>query len=106
MFTVSCTLQTVTTPPVSVSTVAVFPPHTRAGDPLLVIGSSRLRRSVFRVQPVIVADMLAKTFFTVIVPQTVAATISGQTPTSAQDAAALAARGRLTGNALYLEIRQ
>jgi hypothetical protein len=63
MFTVSCTLQTVTTPPVSVSTVAVFPPHTRAGDPLLVTGSSWLRSSVLRVQPVTVADMLAKTFF-------------------------------------------
>jgi hypothetical protein len=114
MFTVSCTLQTVTTPPVSVSTVAVFPLHTRAGDPLLVTGSSWLRRSVLRVQPVTVADMLAaevkeeleKRVYAVIVPQTVTATISGQTPTSPQDAAALAARGQLTGNALYLEIRQ
>src|SRR5258705_368680 len=33
MFTVSCTLQTVTTPPVSVSTVAVFPSHTRNHGP-------------------------------------------------------------------------
>jgi hypothetical protein len=40
------------------------------------------------------------------VPQTVAAAVSGQTPTSPQDAAALATRGQLTGNALYFEIRQ
>jgi hypothetical protein len=114
VFTVSCTLQTVSAPPASVSTVAVLPPHNRTGDPLLVTGSSLPRRSVFRDQPVTIADMLAAEVyeeleqrgFTVIVPQMVAAAIGGQTPTSPQDAAALAARGQLTGSALYLEIRQ
>jgi hypothetical protein len=53
-----------------------------------------------------VKEELEKRVFTVIVPQTVAATISGRTPTSPQYAAALAARGQLTGNALYLKIRQ
>jgi hypothetical protein len=109
-----CASHMVAPPPATIRTIAVLPPNNRTGDPLLVSGTSLLEKYVFRSPSVTVADVLEaeargeleRRGYTVVPPQTVAAAMGTQVPTSPSDAADLAARGKLDGTVLYIEIRQ
>jgi hypothetical protein len=100
--------------PVTARTIAVLPPNNRTGDPLLIESASFLHPYADRPGRVTVADalatevreQLARRGITVITPEVVTAAIGKQTPHSPEEAAEVAARGKLEGSALYIEIRR
>jgi hypothetical protein len=90
----------------------VLPPNNRTGDPLLIESASFWHPYADRPGRVTVADVLAteareqlaRRGVTVTAPDVVAAAIGSQTPRSPE--AAVAARGKLEGDALYIEIQR
>ena len=115
VLTLYCTHAPVAPPlPATVRTIAVLPPNNRTGDPLLVESASFWHPYADRPGRVTVADVLAadvraqleRRGFKVMAPEAVTAAIGNQTPGSPEEAAALVARGKLEGGALYLEIRR
>jgi TolB-like protein len=95
-------------------TVAVLPPTNRTGDPLLVAGTSFYEKYVRPTDRVTVPDVLAaearvqlaRRGFSVVPPETVDAATGGRAPDSEAAAAELAARGKLEGAVLYVEVRR
>jgi hypothetical protein len=115
VLTLSCALPPSTPPlPATAQTIAVLPPNNRTGDLLLVESASFLHPYAGRPGRVTVPDVLAaearaqlaQRGITVIAPEVVIAAIGRQTPGSPEEAAALAAQGKLAGSALYIEIRR
>ena len=115
VLTLSCALPPNTPPlPATVRTIAVLPPNNRTGDPLLVESASFLHPYADRPGRVTVSDVLAaeareqlaRQGVKVIAPEVVTAAIGNQTPRSPEEAADLAAHGKLEGSALYIEIRR
>jgi hypothetical protein len=115
VLTLRCTHIPVAPPlPATVRTIAVLPPNNRTGDPLLIESVSFWDPYAARPGRVTVADALAADARTqlerrgikVMAPEEVTAAIGNQTPSSPEEAAALVARGKLEGSALYLEIRR
>jgi hypothetical protein len=115
VLTLSCSLPPNAPPlPATVQTIAVLPPNNRTGDPLLVESASFLHPYADRPGRVTVADVLAtetraqlaRRGVKVMAPEAVTAAIGNQTPRSPEEAADLAARGKLEGSALYIEIRR
>src|SRR5437879_1132317 len=115
VLTLSCALPPSAPPlPATARTIAVLPPNNRTGDPLLVESASFLHPYADRPGRVTVPDVLAtevreqlaRRGVKVMAPEAVTAAIGNQTPGSPEEAAALAARGKLEGNALYIEIRR
>ncbi|HEX7407318.1 MAG TPA: hypothetical protein VF515_06655 [Candidatus Binatia bacterium] len=104
----------VTLLPPTVRTVAVFPPNNRTGDPLLIAGASFYEKYVARTDRITVPDVLAsearrqlaRRGFTVVSPELVDAMTGDHPPTSAQDAAAVAARNQLEAAVLYIDVRR
>ena len=100
--------------PATARTIAVLPPNNRTGDPLLIESASFWHPDTDRPGRVTVADalatevraQLARRGLTVITPEVVTAAIGTQTPHSSEEAAEVAARGKLEGSALYIEIRR
>jgi hypothetical protein len=100
--------------PATARTIAVLPPNNRTGDPLLIESASFLHPYADRPGRVTVADVLAteareqlaRRGIKVMAPEAVTAAIGNQTPRSSEEAADLAARGKLEGSALYIEIRR
>lgn len=101
--------------PATVRTIAVLPPNNRTGAPLLVESASfwgdpyAARPGRVTVADVLAADaraQLERRGIKVMAPEAVTAAIGNQTPGSPEEAAALVARGKLEGGALYLEIRR
>ena len=97
-----------------IRTVAVLPPNNRTGDPLLVAGASMLEKYALASDRVTVPDVLASEArlqlahrgFTVVPPDEVERASQGRAPGSPQAAAEIAARAKLAGVALYIEIRR
>jgi hypothetical protein len=95
-------------------TIAVLPPNNRTGDPLLIESASFLHPDADRPGRVTVADALAtevraqltRRGVTVMAPAVVTAAIGTQTPHSPEEAADVAARGKLEASVLYIEIRR
>ena len=115
LFILSCTLPPSVPPlPTTAQTIAVLPPNNRTGDLLLVESASFWDPEAARPGRVTVADVLAtdaraqleRRGVKVMAPEAVTAAIGNQTPGSLEEAAALVARGKLEGGALYLEIRR
>ena len=111
----SCALSPISPPPpATIRTVAVLPPYNRTGDSLLVAGSSLLETYVLRSRPVTVGDVLAADIraqlpqrgYIVVTPEVVEAAIGSQVPHSPQEAADVAARGKLEGSVLYIQINR
>jgi hypothetical protein len=111
----SCALSPISPPPpATIRTVAVLPPYNRTGDSLLVAGSSLLETYIFRSRPVTVGDVLAADVrtqlagrgYTVVAPEVVEAAIGSQAPHSPQEAADVAAHGKLEGSVLYIQINR
>jgi len=100
--------------PAPVRSIAVFPPNNRTGDPLLISGTSFVEQYIIKTQRYTVADalrveaatQLVQQGFDVLDPQAVSVASDGQTPASAEEAAALAARSHIEGAVLYIEIRR
>ena len=100
--------------PATARTIAVLPPNNRTGDPLLIESASFLHPDADRPGRVTVADALAtevraqltRRGVTVIAPAVVTAAIGTQTPHSPEEAAEVAARGKLEASVLYMEIRR
>lgn len=103
-----------TAPPKVVGGVAVLPPANRTGDPLLVAGGSFLEEYAFRTEKVTVPEVLAAATssflatrgYTVVPGEVVEAVTGGTAPSTVEDAARIAAQGKLGGDALYLLIRR
>jgi hypothetical protein len=105
-----------TAPPSSVARtpIAVLPPFNRTGDVLLVAGGSMLDKYVFKTEKITVPEvMLAETRtlleargFALVAGDTVAARLDAHPPTSATEAAQLAASGALHADVLFLAVRQ
>jgi hypothetical protein len=115
VFALSCTRAPLPSPPPSpVGTIAVLPPNNRTDDPLLVASDSFWDPYAPRAKPVTVADVLAaearlqleRRGFTVTPVETVERALGTHTPGSPQEAADLAAQGKLEGNVLYIEIKR
>jgi hypothetical protein len=115
VLTLSCARPSSAPPlPATARTIAVLPPNNRTGDPLLVESASFLHPYADRPGRVTVPDVLAteareqlaRRGIKVIAPEAVTAAIGNQTPRSPEEAADLAARGKLEGSALYIEIRR
>ena len=115
VLTLSCALSPGAPPlPTTAQTIAVLPPNNRTGDSLVVESASFLYPDADRPGRVTVPDVLATEVrqqlaqrgVTVIAPEAVIAAIGKQTPGSPEEAAALAAQGKLAGSALYIEIRR
>ena len=115
VLTFSCALPPNAPPlPATARTIAVLPPNNRTGDPLLVESASFLHPYADRPGRVTVADVLAtevreqlaRRGVKVIAPEAVIAALGNQTPRSPEEAAGLAAHGKLEGSALYIEIRR
>ena len=115
VLTLSCALPPNAPPlPATARTIAVLPPNNRTGDPLLVESASFLHPYADRPGRVTVPDVLAtetreqlaRRGVKVMAPEAVIAAIGNQTPRSPEEAADLAARGKLEGSALYIEIRR
>jgi len=100
--------------PATVQTIAVLPPNNRTGDPLLIESASFLHPYADRPGRITVPDALAtevreqltRRGVQVTTPEVVTAAIGQHTPQSPEEAADLAARGKLEGSALYIEIRR
>jgi hypothetical protein len=115
VLTLHCTHAPVAPPlPATVRTIAILPPNNRTGDILLVESASFWDPYADRPGRVTVADVLAadvraqleRRGVKVMAPEAVMAAIGNQTPGSLEEAAALVARGKLEGSALYIEIRR
>ena len=115
LLTLSCTLPPSPPPlPTTVQTIAVLPPNNRTGDPLLIESASFLYPYAAGPGRVTVPDVLAtearaqleRRGFRVMTPEAVTTAIGNQTPSSPEEAADLAARGKLEGSVLYIEIRR
>ena len=115
VLTLSCALPPNAPPlPATAQTIAVLPPNNRTGDPLLIESASFLHPYADRPGRVTVPDVLAteareqlaRRGIKVMAPEAVTAAIGNQTPKSPEEAADLAARGKLEGSALYIEIRR
>jgi hypothetical protein len=114
LFTLSCARSPNAPPlPATVQTIAVLRPNNRTGDPLLIESASFLHPDADRPGRVTVPDALAtevreqltRRGVQVTAPEVVTSAIGKQTPQSPEEAAELAARGKLEGSALYIEIR-
>ncbi len=115
LLTLSCTLPPSPPPlPTTAQTIAVLPPNNRTGDPLLIESASFLYPYAAGPGRVTVPDVLAtearaqleRRGFRVMTPEAVTTAIGNQTPSSPEEAADLAARGKLEGSVLYIEIRR
>ena len=115
LLTLSCARSPNAPPlPTTVQTIAVLPPNNRTGDPLLIESASFLHPYADRPGRVTVPDALAtevreqltRRGVKVTDPEVVTAAIDKQTPQSPEEAADLAARSKLEGSALYIEIRR
>jgi hypothetical protein len=115
VLTLSCARSPSAPPlPATARTIAVLPPNNRTGDPLLVESASFFHPYADRPGRVTVPDVLAaeareqltRRGIKVVAPEAVTAAIDNQTPRSPEEAANLAARGKLEGDALYIEIRR
>ena len=97
-----------------VRTVAVLPPANRTGDPLLVAGTSFLEKYALKSDRVTVPDVLAsearlqlaRRGFTVVSADDVERATEGRAPGSPAAAAEIAFRAKLTGLALFLDVRR
>jgi hypothetical protein len=95
-------------------TVAVLAPANRTGDPLLVAGTSFVEKYALRTDRVTVPDVLAsearlqltRRGFTVVPAEEVESATQGRAPGSPEAAAEIAARAKLSGLALYVDIRR
>ena len=100
--------------PVTARTIAVLPPNNRTGDPLLIESASFWHPDADRPGRVTVADALAiavreqltRRGVQVTAPEALTAALGKQTPQSPEEAVDLAARGKLEGSVLYIEIRR
>ena len=99
--------------PQTVRTVTVFPANNRTGDPLLIAGASFTEKYLLPTERFTVADALAAEARTqladrgvTVLPTPVDTAGGGRTPSSAQDAAALAVAEHVDGLAVYIEIRR
>ena len=100
--------------PEPVRTVAVFPANNQTGDPLLIAGASFLEKYLLSTESYTVPDALTveasaelvRHGFDVVPAQVVNAATVGQTPPSAEQAAAVAARHQIGGAVLYIDIRR
>ncbi|HLK11635.1 MAG TPA: hypothetical protein VKW76_09655 [Candidatus Binatia bacterium] len=109
-----CTPPPAAPPPDLVRTVAVLPPANHTGDPLLVTGASFLERWALRSDRVTVPEVLAaeagvqlaRRGFTVVPADVVSGATEDRAPESVEAAAAVAARARLPGLALWLDVRR
>jgi hypothetical protein len=115
LLTLSCARSPNAPPlPATVQMITVLPPNNRTGDPLLIESASFLHPDADRPGRVTVPDVLAaevrkqltRRGVKVTAPEVVTAAIGKQTPQSPEEAADLAARGKLEGSALYIEIRR
>jgi hypothetical protein len=117
LFLAACALPSA--PPVapaleSIHTIAVFPPNNRTGDPLLIAGASFAEKYVLPTERYTVSDalaveartQLARHGINTIPTELVDAAIAVQPPSSAQDAAAVAARNHFEGTVMYIEIKR
>ena len=114
LLTVACS-RTAPAPPADMPhTIAVLAPANRTGDPLLVAGTSFVEKYALKGERVTVPDVLAsearlqlaRRGFTVISAEEVATATQGRVPGSPEAAAEVASRGRLSGLALYLDVRR
>jgi hypothetical protein len=115
LLTLSCTLPLSTPPlPTTVPTIAILPPNNRTGDPLLIESASFLHPYAAGPGRVTVPDLLAaearvqleRRGVKLMTPEVVTTAIGTQTPSSPEEAADWAARGKLEGSVLYIEIRR
>ena len=101
-------------PPDMIRTVAVLAPANRTGDPLLVAGASFFEQYALKSDRVTVPDVLASEArvqlahrgFTVVSADEVERATQGRAPGSLEAAAEIAARAKLAGLALFLDIRR
>ena len=111
---VACTqLPAVTPVPLTGRILTIFPANNRTGDPLLIAGASFSEKYVLPTERFTVADVLVAEARTqlvargvTILPAPLDPVRGVRTPSSAQDAATLAAGQRLDGLACYIEIRR
>ena len=97
-----------------VRTVAVLAPANRTGDPLLVAGVSFFEKYALRSDRITVPDVLAsearlqlaRRGFTVVPPEEVESATHGRAPGSSEAAAEIAARAKLAGLALWVDVRR
>ncbi len=114
LFVAGCARPPSAPPPDLPRTVAVLPPANHTGDPLLVAGASFFERWALRSDRVTVPDVLAaearvqllRRGFAVVPADVVATATGDRAPESAAAAAAVAARARLPGLALWIEVRR
>lgn len=115
LLTLHCSLPPSAPPlPTTAQTIAVLPPNNRTGDPLLIESASFLHPYAAGPGRVTVPDVLAaearaqleRRGFRLMTPEAVTTAIGNQTPSSPEEAADLAARGKLEGSVLYIEIRR
>jgi PBP1b-binding outer membrane lipoprotein LpoB len=109
-------VQSPTTPPpsLSTSTITVLPPNNRTDDPLIVTSDSFWPFASPRSQHLTIADVLAaeartqltQRGFTVISAEATESAIGPTTPQSPEEAITLVSHGKLTGSALYIEIKR
>ena len=100
--------------PQPMRSIAVVPPTNRTGDPLLITGTSFVEKYILETERYTVADalrveagtQLVQHGFDVVDSQVVNAATNSETPSSAQEAATLAARNHIEGAVLYIEIRR
>ena len=110
----SCARPPAPPPPLPSHTVAVLPPNNQTGDTLLVAGASILEKYALNTDRITVPDILASEAriqlarhgFDVIAPETVEAATLGRIPNDAKEAGAIAVRGHLEGNVLYIDLRR
>jgi hypothetical protein len=99
---------------VPVQTIAVFPANNLTGDTLLIAGGSLLEKYVMHTDRYTVGEALAdearaelmRRGFEVVEPELVNAAMMAHSPSSAEDAASLAAHAHIQGAVLYIEIRR
>jgi hypothetical protein len=114
MLTLSCAARPLAPPPVPAQTVAILPPNNRTGDPLVVGGESLWDVFFTQSRQATVADVLVaearaqleQRGFRVVPTTVVEAAIGDRSLNSVEEAAELAAQGKLEGNVFYIEIKQ
>jgi hypothetical protein len=92
----------------------VLPPYNRTGDPLLISSSSFWEPDIPGAQRETVAEVLSaearrqleRRGFATVAPEVVGTALGNRTPRSLEEAAAWVTGGKLTGNALYIEINR
>jgi hypothetical protein len=104
----------ITPPSVSTPTIAVLPPNNLTNDPLIVGSDSFWPFESGYSKHLTVADVLASEArtqlaqqgFTVVSAEEVTAALGSTTPGSPEEAVDLLSHSKLTGNALYIEIKR